>query len=101
MTRIRCVVPAGKRVLLDATLDGLHAGKDELVHAIYDVVTSAPLKVSVVSVLANADAAAATGGLALLPRDVDHQRGTFAGADVVVTLAGAQTKGVQRLRLGL
>ena len=99
------VVPAGQRVLLDAALDALHASQNQLVHAIYDVVTDKPLKISFVSVAATADAATATAGLSLLPRDVDHQRGTFPAADVLVTAAvvpgGAQKKGVQRLRLGL
>src|SRR5438552_2093906 len=42
-------VPAGQRVLLDAALDGKHAAKDELVHAIYDIETNVPLKISIVS----------------------------------------------------
>jgi len=96
-------VPAGERVLLDSALDDLHAAQNELVHAIYDVVTTAPLKISFVSVLANADAATATAGLSLLPRDVDHQRGTFPSADVLVVPAGdaGAPSGVSRLRLGL
>jgi len=97
-------VPGGQRVLLDPALDALHASQDELVHAIYDVVVDRTVKISFVSVLANADAAATTAGLSLLARDVDHQRGTFANADVLVALApgaGAQKSGVQRLRLGL
>jgi hypothetical protein len=97
------VVPAGVRVLLDDALDALHADQNELIHAIYDVVTDRPLKLSFVSVAASADAAAVTAGLSLLPRDVDHQRGTFPGADVLVVPGGpaVQQKGVQRLRLGL
>jgi len=98
-------VPAGARVLLDSALDQLHASQNELVHAIYDVVTDRPLKLSFVSVAANADAAATTAGLSLLTRDVDHQRGTFPAADVLIAPAtvtgGAQKQGVQRLRLGL
>lgn len=97
-------VPPGQRVLLDPALDALHASQDELVHAIYDVVVDRTVKISFVSVLASADAAGATAGLSLLARDVDHQRGTFANADVLVALApgpGAQRSGVQRLRLGL
>lgn len=94
-------VPAGKRVLLDPALDALHADKAELVHAIYDVETTAPLKVSFVSVLANADAVAATAGLPLLTRDPDHQRGTFANADVVLAFqADAPKNGIRHLRLG-
>ncbi len=103
-TPLDVTVPAGQRVLLDGALDALHAGQDELVHAIYDITTDATLKISFVSVLANADAAASTAGLSLLARDVDHQRGTFANADVLVAIApfsGAQKSGVQRLRLGL
>ena len=99
------VVPAGQRVLLDPALDQLHAAKDELVHAIYDVVADRSVKISFVSVPAGADAAAITAGLSLLARDVAHQRGTFAAADVLVVAGdladGAQKKGVQRLRLGL
>ena len=98
-------VPAATRVLLDDALDQLHAGQNELVHAIYDVTTDASLKVSFVSVPAAADAAAVTAGLGLLTRDVSHQRGTFPAADVLIAPAppsgAAQLKGVQRLRLGL
>ena len=98
-------VPAGTRVLLDDALDQLHAAQNELVHAIYDVTTDAPLKFSFVSVPAAADAVTVTAGLSLLTRDVNHQRGTFPAADVLVAPASpsgaAQMKGVQRLRLGL
>jgi hypothetical protein len=102
-------VPAGTRVLLDDALDQLHAAQNELVHAVYDVVTDAPLKLSVVSVAATADAATTTAGLSLLPRDVTHQRGTFPGADVIIAAANGaaldggagQQQGVQRLRLAL
>lgn len=94
-------VPAGTRVLLDPALDALHADKAELVHAIYDVETTASLKVSFVSVLANADAVAVTAGLPLLTRDPDHQRGTFANADVVLAFqADAPKNGIRHLRLG-
>lgn len=91
-------VPAGKRVLLDPGLDALHAGTNALVNAIYDITIDAPLKVSVVSVRANVDAVAATAGLSLLPRDRDHQRGTFPKADLL--LRGTPPVGVSRLRLG-
>lgn len=101
MTPVVVTVPAGQRVLVDPLLDAKHAAKDELVHAIYDVITSATLKISVVTVGAAVDAAAATAGLALLPRDGAHDRGTFANADVLLvpTPGGAKT-GVQKLRLG-
>jgi hypothetical protein len=95
-------VPPGQRVLLDSEIDGKHATKDDLVHAIYDVETSAPLKISIVSVGASDDAAAVAAGLSLLARDGLHVRGTFANADVIVTAPkAAQKSGVQRLRLGL
>ncbi|MBS2019435.1 MAG: hypothetical protein JST00_41620 [Deltaproteobacteria bacterium] len=98
-------VPPGQRVLLDPALDALHAAQGELVHAIYDVTVDKALKISFVSVGASADAPAVTAGLPLLARDVDHQRGTFTNADVLVATAavpgGAQKSGVQRLRLGL
>ena len=92
-------VPAGQRVLLDAGLDALHAGQNELVHAIYDVVTDATLKISFVTVAAATDAATATASLSLLARDVDHQRGTFPSADIIL-YGTSQSSGVQRLRLG-
>jgi hypothetical protein len=103
------VVPAGARVVVDDALDQLHAAPNELVHAIYDVVTDGTLKISFVSVTAAADAAAVTAGLSLLARDFDHQRGTFPAADVLVVAASGaaldggvgQQSGVQRLRLGL
>lgn len=96
------VVPPGERVLLDSALDAIHAGKDELVHAIFDVEIDAPLKISFVSVSASANAVNATASLSLLAADADHQRGTFANADVVVSAApNAQKPGVQRMRLGL
>ncbi len=103
------MVPAGARVLLDDALDQLHAAQSELVHAIYDVVTDATLKISFVSVTAGADAAAVTAGLSLLARDFNHQRGTFPAADVLVVAASGAAldggvrlqSGVQRLRLGL
>ena len=62
-------VPAGTRVLLDANLDGEHAATNQLVHAIVDVDADAPLKLSIVSVLASEDAAAITASLSLLPDD--------------------------------
>jgi hypothetical protein len=110
---VEVTVPPGARVLLDDTLDQLHAAKDELVHAIFDVVVDRTVKISFVSVLAAADAAAVTAGLPLLPRDAAHQRGTFPAADVLIapapgSLADAgqageagRQRGVQRLRLGV
>lgn len=97
------LVQAGERVLLDTALDQLHATKNQLVHAIYDVILDRSVKISFVSVPATDDAASLTAGLPLLVRDSNHQRGTFAAADVLVVAdpAGAQKKGVQRLRLGL
>jgi hypothetical protein len=94
-------VPAGQRVLLDPALDALHAANAELVHAIYDVHVDAPVKVSVVSVLAGDDAAAITASLSLLPPSGGDGRGTFAGADLLLVpampLPGA---GVMHWRLG-
>jgi len=92
-------VPPNTRVLLDSDLDGMHAAKDELVHAIFDVETDAAVKISVVSVLAAADAAGTTAGLSLLPDDAAHDRGTFPGADLLLTLS-APPQGARHLRLG-
>jgi hypothetical protein len=94
-------VPVGTRVLLDAALDGLHANTNELVHAIVDLDTDAPVKISVVSVLATEDAAAITASLSLLPDDGLHDRGTFAGADVwFAGRAGGEGPSARHLRIG-
>ena len=94
-------VPAGTRVLLDSDLDGEHAATGELVHAIIDLDTDAALKVSVVSVLANEDAAAITVTLPLLPFDGEHDRGTFPGADVWFrAMAGGEGPSMRKLSLG-
>src|SRR5262249_23697646 len=45
---------------------------------------SAPVKVSFVSVLVNADAATLAASLSLLPRDANHQRGTFPNATLLL-----------------
>ena len=94
-------VPAGMRVLLDAALDALHAANAELVHAIYDLRVDAPVKISVVSVDASTDAAAAASGLSLLTAIGGDGRGTFAGADVLlVPSAPLDAIGMAHLRLG-
>lgn len=93
-------VPPGTRVVLDPQLDALSAGRDELVHAIEDMTTNGTLKISVVTVSPNTDAAAATAGLPLLPKDI-HDRGTFPKADVVlVPAAPIDPAAVRHLRLG-
>jgi hypothetical protein len=93
-------VPPGARVVLDPQLDALTAARDELVHAIEDVTTSGALKISVVTVSPSTDAAAATAGLSLLPKD-NHDRGTFANADLLlVPTAPVDAAGVRHLRLG-
>jgi hypothetical protein len=92
-------VPAGTRVLLDANLDAEHAATGELVHAIIDLAASAPVKISVVSVLATEDATTVTAGL--LANDGLHDRGTFPGADVwLVAGAGGEGSSARRVTLG-
>ncbi|HUJ62339.1 MAG TPA: hypothetical protein VLX92_27720 [Kofleriaceae bacterium] len=94
-------VPAGTRVVLDAELDGEHAATGELVHAIFDIDADAPVKLSIVSVLAGEDAAAITASLPLLPADGLHDRGTFPGADVwLAGAAGGEGASARHLRLG-
>lgn len=92
-------VAPGARVLLGSALDGAHAGKDELVHAILDFDTDSAVKVSIVSVPANADAASLTASLPLLANSGLHVRGTFpnAGYTIVATPSAA---GVRSLALG-
>ncbi len=93
-------VAPGQRVLLDAGLDSLHAKKDELVHAIIDFDVDAQLKVSVVSVPANADATALTAGLSVVPSSGLHVRGTFPFAEYVLVGDGAPDASVRSLVLG-
>jgi hypothetical protein len=94
------IVPPGLRVLVDRELDELHAAKNELVHAMYDVVVSAPLKISTVSVLASADAVQKTASLPLLPRDPNHQRGTFRDAEQIFAIAERPPAGLGRFPVG-
>lgn len=94
-------VPAGTRVVLDAALDGKHAQTNELVNAIVDLDVDAPVKISVVSVLATEDAAAITATLPLLPNDGKHDRGTFAQPEVwLAGRAGGEGPSARHLRLG-
>lgn len=95
------VVPPMSRILLDDDLNARTAKQNELVHAIFDVETSAQLKFTFVSILANGNAVAQTAGFAVLPADSNHQRGTFPNADITIRAAmNAQQRGVQRFRLG-
>ncbi len=82
-------VPPGARVLVDPALDAIHAGKNELVHGIFDFDVDRPVKLSVVSLPASADATMVTAGLNVLPNSGAHTRGTFpnAGVHLVVTSA--------------
>ncbi len=93
-------VPAGQRVLFDGDLDALHAGKDELVHAIIDFETDRTVKVSVVSVPASADAATVTASLSVVPSTGQHARGTFPGAAFTLIGDGAALDGVRSISLG-
>ncbi len=93
-------VPAGQRVLLDAALDAEHAATNELVHAIFDVEVDAPVKLSIVSVLASEDAAAVTASLPLLPNDGQHDRGTFPGADLVLVGSAGGGPSLRSVELG-
>ena len=94
-------VPAKTRALLDPALDALHAGSQQLVHAIYDVSVDAAVKISFVSVGAGEDAAALTGSLSLLPKDPGHDRGTFPGAERwIVAARPLDAASVRAVRLG-
>jgi hypothetical protein len=94
-------INAGSRILLDSDLDAVHAAHDELVHAIYDVMLDAPVKISVVSVLSTDDAATLTASLSLLTADADHQRATFDGADRIIESEGnVPGDGIRKISLG-
>ncbi len=94
-------VPANTRVVLEPALDDEHASTGELVHAIIDVEVDAPVKISIVSVLASEDAASVTASLPLLPNDGLHDRGTFPGADVwIAGRVGDPGASARNVRLG-
>jgi hypothetical protein len=91
------VVAGGQRAVIATAT----AQKNELVHAIFDIETTAEVKLSFVSILANANPITDAPGFSLLPAEIAHDRGTFPNADVALQVAaGAQKSGVQRLRLG-
>lgn len=92
------VVPPHTRVVVDDEVDGIVADPNELAHALFDVFATGPLKLSIVSVGENADAAEVTAGLSLLPNTQLHVRGTFPHPDRM--LLTRHTGGLQRLRLG-
>ncbi len=84
--------------MIDPDLDALVAEPGELGHAIVDLSTTGPLKISIVSVPESADAAALTAGLSLLANSGLHVRGTFPLANrMLLTRHGS---GLGRLRLG-
>ncbi len=87
-----------QRVVIDSDLDALVADPGELVHAIIELQISGPLKISIVSVGENDDAAEVTAGLGLLPDTGLHVRGTFPLADRL--LLARHVSGLGRLRLG-
>jgi hypothetical protein len=91
-------VPAMTRVVVDDEIDGLVADPGELVHSIFQILVVGEVKLSVVSVGQNADAAAVTAGLPLLPNTNTHTRGTFPKADRI--LLSRHPGGLRRLRLG-
>lgn len=98
--RAPLVVPAGKRVLLDEGLARLVADRDELVQAMIDFETPAPLKITFASLSGDARADVVPLDLPVLARD-RHDRGTFERAGfVIVAPAAAGDRGVRRLRLG-
>lgn len=91
-------VAPNQRVVIDSDLDALVADPGELVHAIIELQINGPLKISIVSVAENADAAVVTAGLSLLPDTGLHVRGTFPLADRL--LLSRHASGLGRLRLG-
>jgi hypothetical protein len=94
-------VPAGQRVLLDGDLDAVHAGVNDLAHAVIDFSVDGPVKLSVVSVVSTEDATVVTSGLSLLPDDAVHARGSFPGADLEIESVGrVDGTGARHLRLG-
>ena len=93
-------VPAGKRVVVDEALDALRPTNGQLVHEIVDLGLDAAMKLSVVTVAASADAAAATATLNVLAADTDHQRGTFPKAERIVIATSPLASGVMQLALG-
>ena len=94
-------VAPGHRVLLDADLDAVHAGTNELAHGIVDFTLDGPVKASVVSVSSGSDATKVTAGLSLLANTGMHLRGSFPGAALEIeSSAPLDGAGVRHLDLG-
>lgn len=91
-------IQPNQRVVIDPDLDALVADPGELIHAILEVQIGGPLKISIVSVGEDDDAAVVTAGLSLLPDTGLHVRGTFPLADRL--LLARHVSGLGRLRLG-
>ena len=92
------MVPGMTRVVVDTDVDALVADPDELIHTMFQLQVIGDVKLSIVSVPANADAAAVTAGLSLLPNTNTHVRGTFPMADRLILTR--HPGGLTRLRLG-
>ena len=92
------MVPGMTRVVVDPDVDALVAGPNELIHTMFQIQVIGDVKLSIVSVPANADAAAVTAGLNLLPNTNTHVRGTFPLADRLILTR--HPGGLTRLRLG-
>ncbi len=92
------VAAPGERVVIDPDLDALVADSGELLHAIVELHVDHAVKISIVSVLENEDAAAVTAGLSVLPNTGAHTRGTFPSADRLVLTK--HNGGIRGIRLG-
>ncbi len=91
-------VPAGGRALLSTALADQRASQNQLVHAIIDLDSDAPVRLWVVAVQADADPMLGPD-LAPLPLESAHQRGTFVGADRSMQLTSCP-EASYRIRLG-
>ncbi len=77
-------IAAGQAALLDATLDGTAVPTNDLMHGVYDLELTGPLRVFIVALDSTTDTLSAYAALAVLPRG-NHQRGTFWPANILVS----------------
>lgn len=74
------IIPARRRALLDPTLDGRTAGRDDLVHAIYEFETTQPARVTVFQRDPDQKSLAVVDALPKLPQVLPgHEQGNGAG----------------------
>jgi hypothetical protein len=80
-------VTAGTTVRLDSTFDTTNVGVNNLLHGIWDYSFTQTHQITICALDQNDNPLSVCPGLAVAPRDTNHQRGTFPYADKVYDTA--------------